>query len=123
MNLSRGMIVLVSLDPTRGHEQRGVRPCVIITDPEVIKDQRFPMVCVVPVTKMQGEGALYPSLGPGSSGLRTRSFAFVDQVRSIDKRRITKIFGQISEEEPKKSPKGCGCFSVYVNSFSPHQFQ
>jgi mRNA interferase MazF len=110
VNLTRGTIVLVSLAPTRGHKQRGVRPCVIITDPEVIKDQRFPMVCVVPVTKTQGEGALYPSLGPGSSGLRTRSFALVDQVRSIDKRRITKIFGQISEEELKKIDEGLRLF-------------
>ena len=68
------------------------------------------MVCVVQVTKTQGEGALYPSLGPGSSGLRTRSFALVDQVRSIDKRRITKIFGQVSEEELKKIDEGLRLF-------------
>ena len=110
MNLTRGTIVLISLDPTLGHEQRGVRPCVIITDPEVIKDQRFPMVCVVPVTKTQGDGALYPPLAPGSSGLRTRSFALVDQVRSIDKRRITKIFGQISDEELKRIEEGLQLF-------------
>ena len=110
MDLVRGAIVLVSLDPTRGHEQRGIRPCVIITDPEVIQDQRFPMVCVVPVTKTQGEGALYPSLCSGGSGLRMRSFALVDQVRSIDKRRITKIFGQISDEELKKIDDGLRLF-------------
>ena len=110
MNLTRGTIVLVSLDPARGHEQQEVRPCVIITDPEVLKDQRFPMVCVVPVTKTQGEGALYPSLGPGRSGLRTLSFALVDQVRSIDKRRITRIFGQISDEELKKIDEGLRLF-------------
>lgn len=110
MNLTRGTIVLVSLDPTRGHEQRGARPCVIVADPEVLADQRFPMVCVVPVTKTQGEGALYPSLDPGSSGLRTRSFALVDQVRSIDKRRIMKIFGEISDEELKKIDEGLRLF-------------
>jgi mRNA interferase MazF len=110
VNLTRGAIVLVTLDPTRGHEQRGVRPCVIVTDPEVIEDQRFPMVCVVPITKTQGEGALYPSLNPGSSGLLTRSFALVDQVRSIDKRRITKIFGQISDEELNKIDEGLRLF-------------
>jgi mRNA interferase MazF len=110
VDLVRGTIVLVSLDPARGHEQRGVRPCVIITNPEVIQDQRFPMVCVVPVTKMQGEGALYPSLNPGSSGLRTRSYVLVDQLRSVDKRRITKIFGQISGEELKKIDEGLRLF-------------
>ncbi len=110
MNLIRGMIVLVSLNPTRGHEQRGIRPCVIITDAEVIKDQRFPMVCVVPVTKTRGEGALYPALDPGNSGLRIQSYALVDQVRSVDKRRITKVFGQISAEELKKIDEGLRLF-------------
>lgn len=110
MNLTRGTIVLVSLDPTRGHEQRGVRPCVVITDPEVIKDQKFPMMCVVPVTKTEGEGALYPSLQPGSSGLRTQSFALVDQVRSVDKRRIVKVFGEIRDEELKNIDEGLRLF-------------
>jgi len=110
MNLTRGTIVLVSLDPTRGHEQRGVRPCVVITDPEVIKDKKFPMLCVVPVTKTEGEGALYPSLQPGSSGIRTQSFALVDQVRSVDKRRIIKVFGEIRDEELKNIDEGLRLF-------------
>jgi len=110
MNLTRGTIVLVSLDPTRGHEQRGVRPCVIITDPEVIKDQKFPLVCVIPVTKTAGEGALYPSLQPGSSGLRDKSFVLVDQVRSVDKRRIVKAYGEIRDEELKNIDEGLRLF-------------
>jgi mRNA interferase MazF len=101
---------LVSLDPTRGHEQRGVRPCVVITDPEVIKDQKFPMMCVIPVTKTEGEGALYPSLQPGSSGLRAQSFALVDQVRSVDKRRIVKVFGEVRDEELKNIDEGLRLF-------------
>ena len=99
MRLDHGTIVLMTLDPTLGHEQKGARPCVVITDPEVTEDQRFPMVCVVPITKTRGEGALYPSLAPGRSGLRVSSYALVDQVRAVDKRRIAKFFGQVSAEE------------------------
>jgi hypothetical protein len=36
VNLRRGTVVLVELDPTVGHEQRGVRPCIVVGDPEVI---------------------------------------------------------------------------------------
>lgn len=97
--MRRGTIALVTLDPTVGHEQQGVRPCVIVTDPEVTEDQRFPMVCVVPITKTRGEGALYPSLAPGTSGLRANSYALVDQIRAVDKRRITRIFGSVGGEE------------------------
>lgn len=99
MRPGRGTIVLVTLDPTRGREQQGVRPCVVVTDPEVTRDQRFPMVCVVPITRTRGEGALYPRLTAGASGLRATSYALVDQVRAVDKRRITRVFGRVSGDE------------------------
>jgi hypothetical protein len=69
VNLEHGMVVLLDLNPTIGHEQRGVRPCIVVSDPEVIADQRFPLVAVVPVTGTTGVGALYPMLNPGQSGL------------------------------------------------------
>lgn len=99
MTLGRGTVVLLSLDPTLGHEQYGTRPCVIVSDPDVTLDQRFPMVCVVPLTGTPGEGALYPPLAPGDSGLRKRSFALVDQIRSVDKRRVRTMFGQVRSTE------------------------
>ena len=67
MRLGRGAVVVVELDPTVGHEQHGMRPCVVVSDPDVISDQRFPLVCVVPVTGTPGEGLLYPPLAPGQS--------------------------------------------------------
>ena len=56
MTLERGTVVLVELDPTLGHEQRGVRPCVAVSAPAVNADQRFPLIAVVPVTGTPGEG-------------------------------------------------------------------
>lgn len=48
----------------------------MVSDLEVISDQRFPLVCVVPVTGTPGEGLLYPPVAPGQSGLAKRSFAY-----------------------------------------------
>ena len=87
----RGTVVTLSLDPTLGSEQRGVRPCVIVSDPDVAGDQRYPLVAVVPLTRTAGEGALYPKLEPGESGIRNVSYALVDQIRSVDKRRIRAV--------------------------------
>jgi mRNA interferase MazF len=95
----RGAIIVVELDPTSGHEHHGVRPCVVVSDPDVISDQRFPLVCVVPVTGTPGEGLLYPPLAPGRSGLAKRSFALIDHLRSIDKRRVRRVFGELPQEE------------------------
>jgi mRNA interferase MazF len=99
VTLDRGTVVLVELDPTVGHEQRGVRPCIAVSDPSVNADQRFPLIAVVPVTGTAGVGALYPALAPGPSGLTKASHGLVDHLRSIDKRRIRRIFGQVSASE------------------------
>jgi mRNA interferase MazF len=99
MSLARGSVVLVDLEPTLGHEQRGVRPCVVVSDPQVSATLRFPLVCVVPVTGTAGSGVLCPALAPGPSGLRKRSFALVEQLRSIDKRRIRRAYGVLRPEE------------------------
>lgn len=97
--MKRGTVILVSLGPTVGHEQRGARPCIVVTDPAVTVNQRFPMLAVVPLTGTPGEGALYPTLRPGESGLRKPSWALIDQLRTIDKRRVNRVFGVISPNE------------------------
>ncbi|HEU4582707.1 MAG TPA: type II toxin-antitoxin system PemK/MazF family toxin [Polyangiaceae bacterium] len=99
MILERGTVILVELDPTVGHEQRGTRPCVAVSDPAVNADQRFPLIAVVPVTGTAGEGALYPELSPGKSGLTKTSYALIDHLRSIDKRRIRRVYGRIRTDE------------------------
>ena len=71
--LGRGTLVLLTLDPTRGHEQGGLRPAVVVSDPAATRSQRFPLVCVVPLTGTPGRGALYPAIQPGKSGLTRRS--------------------------------------------------
>jgi len=99
VTLDRGTVVLVELDPTVGREQQGVRPCVAMSDPSVNAAPRFPLIAVVPVTGTAGVGALYPALSPGTSGLTKTSYALIDHLRSIDKRRIRRVYGQLSASE------------------------
>ena len=106
----RGTVVTLSLDPTVGSEQRGVRPCVIVSDPEVAGEQRYPLVAVVPLTRTPGEGALYPRLEPGDSGIRTASFALVDQVRSVDKRRVQGIGRRVAPGDMESIDAGLRLF-------------
>lgn len=110
MRLGRGAVVVVELDPTVGHEQRGVRPCIVVSDPDVITDQRYPLVCVVPVTGTPGEGLLYPQLAPGESGLAKRSVALIDHLRSVDKRRVRRVFGELAPEEIAAIDEGLTAF-------------
>jgi mRNA interferase MazF len=110
MQLDRGTVVLVELDPTVGNEQRGVRPCVAVSDPWVNAGQRFRLLAVVPITRTPGEGALYPALSPGRSGLTAASFALVDHLRSIDKRRIRRVFGRLPRNELAAVDQGIQLF-------------
>jgi mRNA interferase MazF len=110
VRLGRGSVVVVELDPTLGREQNGIRPCVVVSDLDVIGDQRFPLVCVVPITGTPGEGLLYPPLAPGQSGLARKSFALIDHLRSIDKRRIRRVFGELGQEEMTAVDDGLSLF-------------
>ena len=110
MRLDRGTVVLLDLGPTVGHEQRGVRPCIIVSDPEVVSDQRFPLFCVVPVTGTRAEGALYPELSAGRSGLAKTAYALIDHLRSGDKRRVSMVFGAIAPDEMNAVDEGLALF-------------
>jgi mRNA interferase MazF len=110
VTIDRGAVVLVELDPTVGPEQRGVRPCIAVSDPTVNAEQRFPLIAVVPVTGTIGTGALYPVLAPGTSGLVKESSALIDHLRAIDKRRIRRIFGRVSPNELAAIDQGLELF-------------
>lgn len=108
--ISRGTVLLIDLDPTRGREQRGHRPCVVVSDPEVVADQRFPLIGIVPLTRTAGSGALYPALEPGSSGLVATSYALIDHVRSVDKRRVRRRYGEIERSGMEAIDEGLALF-------------
>jgi len=48
VGVKRGDIWLVDLNPVRGSEQRGVRPCLVISNN--VTNEHAPTVCVVPLT-------------------------------------------------------------------------
>ncbi len=112
--------MLLELDPTIGHEQRGVRPCIAVSDPDVVSDQRFPLIAIVPVTGTPGKGALYPALRPGPSGLTKTSYGLIDNLRSVDKRRIRRIFGTLPEAELRAIDEGLALFLGFGGKVVDH---
>ena len=53
---------------------------------------------------------LVPRLGPGASGLTKPSYALVEQIRSIDKRRVRRVYGTITREELAAIDEGLGSY-------------
>jgi len=74
---------------------------------------------VVPVTGTPGEGALYPELSPGRSGLAKKSFALIDHLRSADKRRVRRVFGQILSDEMIAVDDGLALFLGFGSRLEP----
>ena len=105
-----GSVVLADLDPTVGHEERGLRPYVVVSDAEAVSSQRYPLIALVPLSGREGEGALYPPVDTGGSGLRQRSWALVDQVRSVDKRRVVRLVGRVDDVELAAIDEGLQLF-------------
>ncbi len=70
----------------------GTAPCVVVSDPLVAANRRYPLLGVVPLTGAPVRGALYPRVAAGTGGLRKDSWALADQVRSIGKRRVAAVF-------------------------------
>ncbi len=100
MTFVRGSVVVARLDPTVGHEQAGRRPCVVVSAPEISNDQRYPLIAIVPLTSTPGTGILYPLVRPSPANwLRNASTALVDHVRSVDKRRVDRVYGPVSRAE------------------------
>jgi mRNA interferase MazF len=81
-----------------------------VSDPDVVEDQRFPLIGVVPVTGTPGEGALYPALQPGPSGLKKTSYALIDHIRSVDKRRVRRVLGRLPAVEMNAIDEGLAAF-------------
>lgn len=96
MDLNQYSIVLVNLDPTVGSEIKKKRPCVIISPDEMNEFLRT--IVIAPLTSKSKD---YPTRVKIKQN-NTDGWIVIDQIRTIDKQRITKVFGKLSEKEIEK---------------------
>jgi mRNA interferase MazF len=91
----RGEIWNVNLDPTRGREQRGTRPALIVSH-STFNRSAAELVVVVPLTTTDRGIPLHVRIDPPEGGLKRSSFAKIEDVRSISKERLTSRFGSVT---------------------------
>lgn len=107
MVISRFDVVLVSLDPTVGRGIKKIRPCVVISPDEM--NHNISTVIVAPMTS---KGRDYPTrVSCVFQGTKGR--IILDQIRTVDRKRIAKKLGVIS----KKSQEHV--FNVLGDMFTP----
>lgn len=93
---SRGEIWMVDLNPTRGHEQAGVRPALVVSV-DTFNHGPAGLAVVLPVTSRAKGIALHVPVDPPEAGLTMRSFVKTEDMRSVAVERLTRRLGQVSD--------------------------
>ncbi len=96
MDLKQYQIVLVNLDPTVGSEMKKTRPCVIISPNEMNK-----FLQTIVVAPMTSSSKTYPTRIEINHDKR-KGWIVLDQIRTVDRQRIIKVLGNLTEKEIRK---------------------
>ena len=93
----RGEIRWADLDQTRGREQTGQRPVLILSQ-DVFNDRSGTVIAVALTSQPQRAG--FPlTLELPSKGLPKKSWAKISQIRTLAVERIGQRLGKVSPEE------------------------
>lgn len=91
-------IILVNLNPTKGSEQQGTRPCIVIQN-NLANSSKLKTIAIAPLTTNIKETPYGVIIDPsGKNGLSQKSRIELSQIRVIDKSRKLKILGVLERE-------------------------
>jgi len=76
--VKQGDIIKLDFDPTKGHEQAGYRPALVVSNVSFSRASNMYLVC--PITNTDRDNPLHVQL----DGLITTGFVMCDQIRAID---------------------------------------
>lgn len=97
MNIRRGDIFYADLSPVIGSEQGGIRPVLIVQND--IGNKFSPTVIAAAITSQNAKTNLptHINLRASGSGLAKDSVVLLEQIRTIDKRRLKERLGILDE--------------------------
>ena len=89
----RGDVWLADLDPTRGREQAGKRPVLVVSDDSFNRGPAE-LVIALPITSTLRGIPSHIVMSPPEGGLTQRSAALCEAVRSISRARLVRRWGR-----------------------------
>ena len=100
--VKRGDIFYADLSPVVGIEQGGVRPVLIVQNDN--GNRHSPTVIDAAITSQTGKARLptHISLAAMSCGLPKDSVVLLEQIRTLDKRRLREHMGRVDETMMKQ---------------------
>ena len=98
MNIKRGDIYYADLSPVVGSEQGGLRPVLIVQND--VGNKHSPTVIAAAITSKMGKAKLptHIDIPAAEVGLAKDSVILLEQVRTIDKKRLKEKMGHLDEE-------------------------
>ena len=95
MNIKRGELYYADLSPVVGSEQGGVRPVLVVQND--VGNKYSPTVIAAAVTSKINKAKLPTHIELPSSvfGLQRDSVILLEQIRTLDKRRLKERIGEI----------------------------
>ena len=102
MEVHRGEVFYADLSPVVGSEQGGIRPVLIVQNE--IGNRHSPTVIAAAITSQTGKARLptHISLAALSCGLPKDSVILLEQIRTLDKRRLREHMGKLDETMMKQ---------------------
>ena len=97
--LRRGDIWLVNFNPAQGSEQRGIRPALIIQND--VGNEVSPVTIVAAISSVTKTYPINVEIKPSESGLEKDSVVKLNQIRTIDKKRLIKRLGRLDSSKMK----------------------
>ncbi len=92
--MNRGDIYWVNLEPTQGSEINKLRPCVLVSATAINQARRT--VIVIPLST---SAKARPPIAIEVHCLGKQVSAICDQIRTVDKGRLTRLAGHLSAAE------------------------
>ncbi len=105
MTVKRGDIFYADLSPVVGSEQGGIRPVLIVQND--IGNKYSPTVIAAAITSQKYKTSLptHISVSSGDCGLAKDSIVLLEQVRTIDKKRLKEHMGTLDTAEMNRIDK------------------
>ena len=103
--VKRGEIFYADLSPVIGSEQGGIRPVIIIQND--IGNRYSPTVIIAAITSQINKAKLpiHVEISSEEYGLNRDSVVLLEQIRTLDKRRLKEKIGHMTESDMKKVDK------------------
>ena len=96
-SILRGEIRWADLDPTRGHEQAGQRPVLVLSAD--VFNERSGTVIAAALTSQEPRAGFPLTLELTTRGMPKRSWVKISQVRTLASERLGRRLGRVSAEE------------------------